>query len=151
MTRILTTQYEDITTVSLTDGLYQDTVHIRYYGEAKTRVLFTYLEGGYLVYQCLATDPAFQSQTFKLHEFHHDGVRIISKNSPIIMSTAALALHGAYREFDLKPSVLYVGDFKTFKEVTDRFIRALMYLDLAVAEPTFKPLVIEAKDTDGFD
>ena len=116
------------------------------FDDGLTSVSFFHSEG-YLIYQVHATHPAFQSPHFKLFEFvATNGVRICSKNSPLFVSPTSIFLRGSFREFDAKPSVFYLPDVVQFEQVTSTLVEALKELSVAVAQPDFKPRVIEARD-----
>lgn len=106
--------------------------HPHYYS-----VYFAYLHGGWMLYQCLATPAVFQSTNYKLHAFTAtNGVLIASKNSPILVDADTIFLQGAYREFDYKPSLLFVTNDQTFNAITSRIHTALRELERYLGDPS---------------
>lgn len=103
---------------------------------------------GYLIYQVLNTPPRFQSTDYKLREFvARNGVRIISKNSPIYFGPECIALHGAFREFDKKPTVAYVGTWEEYIAIRNRILDACDDLrEQLHMQPDWRPAIIEARD-----
>lgn len=93
-------------------------------------VYFAYLHSGWMLYQCLKTPQVLQSTNYKLNAFTAtNGVVLASKNSPMLVDDKTLFLHGAYREFDFKPSLLYVGDEARYDTIVTGFERALHELE----------------------
>jgi hypothetical protein len=115
-------------------------VLIRQYDDGETTVRFTRLEGGYLLYQCLRTNPRFRSSNYAHHEYKAaNGIKIISKNSPLILDSRHLYLQGAFPDFDMKPSVMHVGD--KFWQITNDLFAALFNFSSATLTDDFKPYV----------
>jgi hypothetical protein len=113
----------------------EDSLSIWVFEDHHTKVSFTLVPGWYLIYQCFKTHERFQSDNYKLKSFvDPNGVTIASKNSPLLLSKNKLFLQGAYREFDLKPSVLYVGTPEEGQKVIEGFMGALRCLTMALAE-----------------
>ena len=81
-------------------------------------LVFYNLQGGWCVYQCLETDRRFRSENYAPRLHRCGDVTVVSRNSPWLELPPAplpgrdsegpieLGVHGAFREFDLKPVAL---------------------------------------------
>lgn len=115
---------------------------VRIFDDGHTKVTFTYIPGGYLIYQCQATTDNFLSKNYRHYGFQaQNGVELVSKNSPIVIDENHLYLQGGFPDFALKPAVMHVGDKDNFIRITDRFIAALYQFAAATSQEDFKPRV----------
>lgn len=106
--------------------------------ERAYELYFALFHGGWMLYQCLRTPTRFQSTNYKLNAFRaSNGVLLGSKNSPVLVDADTLFLQGAYREFDMKPSLLFVGDEGTYLGIVSRFSTALDELAAALERSDF--------------
>lgn len=106
-------------------------------------VRFMYFDGGWVLYQCLRTDDEFKSRNYVARDFTaSNGVRILTKNSPILIDDSTLALHGSFVEFDTKPTLLTVAGRAEFDSLVERITAALTEMD----EQTFPAIIGSVQD-----
>ena len=86
------------------------------------------IPGNYLFYQCLTTPDSIRSKNYKEWSFTaSNGIRMASKNSPVLIDLKNIFFHGAFPEFDLKPTILHVKgiDFPRFRYDLETAIKEL--------------------------
>lgn len=111
--------------------------HPNYY-----EIQLSYLRGGWMIYQCIATPQVFQSTNYKLNAFSaSNGVVIASKNSPVLVNERTVFLHGAYREFDFKPSLFFVDNEARYQQVGDLIKSAMIEMENHFTDPQFFQLI----------